>query len=124
MALGDGVLDKVMPPSEGLAAALERARLLVERGHLSEVLTILDELEAEANGMPIASRFSDTEKVFGGDGSRALTNGVRPDWIDLTEAEYKRRSLLMAITQLRNHVTDAIQKLRDIVIDIEATKTE
>lgn len=121
---GDRILDKVLSIPDGPQKAFCRARQLIERGQLSEVLRILDELEDDVGKMEISGRFSKTKKIFGGDQARAVRNGVRTDWADLTEEEHKRQSLLVAVTELRNKVTDAINGLQDLVVDIEATKAD
>ena len=49
---------------------------------------------------------------------------MNPSLRGLTEDEHKRRTLLMALGNIKKNIINEISSLHQIVMDIEATKTE
>lgn len=102
-------------------AAIERANSLVERGKLSEVLRIIEELEKEVAEMELAQRFSCTRKI-----KENENRGVKliDNYEEMTEAEFKKAELQNFLIKMRQEVLSVITKLKDIVLNIEAAKKD
>ncbi len=100
-----------------MVAAKARAKELSEKVCLSETMAIIEGLEKEVADMHIANRFSKTKEV-------GSVYGVEFAVAGLTEAEFKRRSLLNELKFLKDDLVVLASDVADIVMDIEATKTD
>lgn len=59
------------------------------------------------------------------DGTGAVAvKGLVPEMKDLTEADFKRQQLLGDLRRLKDNILYSIIKLKEMVLDIEATKRD
>ncbi len=109
------------PTDPVFKAAKLRAEELAERAKLNEAIRIIEELEKEVAGMPIAKRFSREKKPTE---SPLFSGAPNPILVSLTEDEYKRATLLKALEGIKEQLLGTITRIHDVVMDIETTKTE
>lgn len=106
-----------------LQEALARADALVKRAQFNEAIRLIDDLEREVATMPLAKRFSrikrPSESVLGKD-----MHTMNPVLRGLTEAEYKRMTLILAVHTIREKILAAVQELKTVVMDMEASKRD
>lgn len=107
-----------------LQSAVERADLLIQEAALSKALQIIEQLEAEVATMPIASRFSATKKMKESEYNLGGFRPMRSDYLEMTEAEFKRQQLLHDLRARKEKIIAEVGSLRDVIMDMEATKTE
>jgi hypothetical protein len=129
----DPEIAKLLDPARGvhalqvdnpsLRAAEARARELVERASLNEAIRVIDELEQEVASMSIASRFR-RDKIPSESPYWRASGFPNPVLRGLNEAEHKRTVLLLILAGLKNKMTNIVGEIEDMVINIEATKTE
>ena len=105
-------------------AAEARSAEIVERAQLNEAIKVIEELEGVVAHMAIAKRFSGTLKPSENPNNANLRRRMNPSLRGLTEDEHKRRTLLMALGNIKKNIINEISSLHQIVMDIEATKTE
>jgi hypothetical protein len=107
--------------SETVIAAEERGDSVVEQARFNEAIRVIEGLEAEVLAMEMPARFSRTKKP-----SESLFNtGVSSEeFVDLSEDEYKRKTLLLELRKLKSQIAHAVGQLKGVVMDIEATKQE
>jgi hypothetical protein len=109
------------PTHKEYVEAKARAKELGERAHFSEAMAIVKSLEDEVVDMHISNRFSATKKPnldYKGGGV------LVPSITGLTEAEFKRKSLLMELQTLKNKIGTLASDVAAVVMDIEATKID
>jgi len=117
-----GILSQVFM-DESVLAAEARAGSLIERAKLNEAIRVVEELEAEVANMTIPARFSRTKKPSQSQ-YNLKGNATTPSFSDLTEAEYKRKTLLIALESIKENIDKAISGIKIVTLDIEATKQE
>ena len=105
--------------SKGVIEAKAKANAIIEKAKLNEAIRVIQRLEAEVKVMTISPRFSQTKRP-----SDSVYNidAMNPNLVELTEAEYKRATLLMALEQIKNKILSSVGDLEIMVLDIEATK--
>jgi hypothetical protein len=101
-------------------AAESRAKELAKQAHFNEAVRVITELEQEVAAMHISNRFS-TTKTPNFDMMVGIPN---PNMKNLTEAEFKRRTLLNDLQALKSKIALIAANVEDIVMDIEATKID
>jgi hypothetical protein len=104
-----------------LKAAVARAESVVEQASLNEAIKRIDDLLQEVDEMPVAERFSRTRKM-----EENKNRGVKllPQYENMTEEQLKRQQLRIALISVRSGILTQVQKLKDVVLDIEATKKD
>lgn len=106
-----------------LQEALARAEALVKKAQFNEAIRLIDDLEREAATMRLAKRFSrikkPSESMLGRD-----MHTMNPVLRGLTEAEYKRMTLILALHEIREKILTAVQGLKTVVMDMEASKRD
>jgi hypothetical protein len=103
-------------------AALKRAQELVKKAQFNEAIVLIEDLESEVETMVIARRYSRIKKPS--ESSQGINIQImNPALKGLSEAEYVRQTILIELRNVKNTIITATQRLQDIVIEIEATKT-
>ena|SRR3989338_6391355 len=114
----------VRPENPALDAAEVRSAKIVERAQLNEAIRVIEELEDEVVHMTIANRFSRNAKPSENPNTGYLKANMSPVLQGLTEDEYKRQTLLIKLQNIKTAITVEIDHLREVIMDIEATKTD
>lgn len=108
--------------SEGVIAVENKASSLIEKAKLNEAIKIIEGLEEEVRTMKISDRFSRTAKPS--ESVYAKKQGFNPSLKNLTEDQYKRETLIMALNDIKKNIFSAINGIEYVIPDIEATKQD
>ena len=121
----------IRPENPGHDATEARTKELMEKASVGGALSVIDELILEVEQMPIADRSKKTGKIGEHIGHHdahiegdVRTDVINPAYKDLPEAEFKRQQLLSNLQKTRQQILNAVGGLENIVMDIEATKTD
>jgi hypothetical protein len=120
MTTPDASLRTIKPKIPEFIAAENRAKNLVEKAANSEAIRIVDELMQEVKSMHISNRFSPTKEP-------RLSNLTGPPnlmLVGLSEAKYKRQTLLIELEKIKDNLISSIAQIENTVMDIEATKID
>ena len=101
--------------------AVQRADSIIEKMQFSEAIKVIDELLAEIDEMPIATRFSKTKKMKE---NAAQIVHLAMDKGEMTEEEYKRQQLRSHLNTMKQRIFAEIGSMKEIILDIEATKKD
>ena len=107
--------------NEGVIIAETRGDALVKKARLNEAIKVVEQLEVEVADMVMPKRFSRTAKPSESEYSKGP---ITTFLLNLTEDEYKRHNLLLALSLIKNEINSAVVRIKDVVLDIEATKQE
>lgn len=118
----EGILSHVLV-DENVLVAEAKADSLIEKARLNEAIKIVEQVEIEVRDMKISSRFSRTAKPSES-GYKLNNNPIISSLRDLAEDEYKRQTILMNLTSVKDDINHAIMKIKNTILDIEATKQE
>ncbi len=88
---------------------------------LQEAIQKISELIGEISTMPLASRFSESrmasELAFSG-------QSVAPSFKDLTEAEYKRKSIKASLEERQQALMSEYGRLESLAVDMAVSAQE
>lgn len=112
-----GLIRFVEPAHPAYVEAKDRAET-IQGTFMMSGLAVLGGLEADVAHMPISSRFSATRKVEENVPPAGTMN------THLSESEYKREQLRRDIEAARVQLVILASRVKDLVMDIEATKID
>ena len=102
-------------------AANERADQVSKEAYFSEALRVIDNLKIEVVAMKFASRF----KIDSIPSNSPYAPGnMNPNLTGKNEIEYARSNLQMKLEKLRNELIGVANGIKEVVMEIEASKTE
>lgn len=106
-----------------LQDALARADALIKKAQFNEAIRLTDDLEREIATMPLAKRFSRIKKPSDSVIVKDVST-MNPVLRGLTEAEYKRMTLILAVHTIRGKILAAVQEIKTVIMDMEAAKRD
>ena len=107
-------------------AAKKRLAELLTVFSFNAVVTLLDQLIAEVDSMPLAQRFDPNKLTFSvfGKGRENASRFTNPRARNMSEAEYKRFQLRQNLQEVRTDVLNLSLKFETVFLDMQASKTD
>ena len=105
-------------------AAEARALAILEQAELNEAVRVVESLQEEVRTMHVSNRFKRDVKPSESPYAAMKGELLNPMYKNLTEDEYKRRSLLDKLEVIKSNIHKQVRNVHEVVLEIEATKMD